>query len=133
MNPQLSTAPFRKTVAIAGAAVVVIRCTNDGLPFGRRSRSEANRFLHSLPLSLVSAPIGSLMKQGPKFRGMTQASDALSGKRVIVLGGGTGIGFAVAELAYANGAAVVIGSRSKSNVEAAARRLRDASGYTLDL
>ena len=40
---------------------------------------------------------------------MTDTAMSLDGKRVVVIGGASGIGFAVAELARAQGAAVVIG------------------------
>ena len=58
---------------------------------------------------------------------------SLDGKRVIVIGGATGIGFAVAELARAQGAAVVIGSTSEASVNAAVDRLEGATGHTVDL
>jgi len=43
----------------------------------------------------------------------------LSGQRVVVIGGTSGIGFAVAEGALAEGASVVVGSSQAANVEAA--------------
>jgi NAD(P)-dependent dehydrogenase (short-subunit alcohol dehydrogenase family) len=71
---------------------------------------------------------------------MTQAEDnatskgRLNGKKVIVLGGSSGIGYAVAEYALAEGAHVVIGSSHAGRVEAAATALgANAEGYALDL
>ncbi len=58
---------------------------------------------------------------------------SLDGKRVVVIGGATGIGFAIAELAHAQGASVVIGSSSEANVSAAARRIHGATGLAVDL
>ena len=47
---------------------------------------------------------------------MTDAAMSLDGKRVVVIGGASGIGFAVAELPRALGAAIVIGSSGEANV-----------------
>ncbi len=58
---------------------------------------------------------------------------SLAGKRVIVIGGATGIGFAVAELARAQGADVVIGSTTEASVTTAVDRLHGATGHTVDL
>jgi NAD(P)-dependent dehydrogenase (short-subunit alcohol dehydrogenase family) len=58
---------------------------------------------------------------------------SLAGKRVLVIGGASGIGFAVAELARAQGAAVIVASRAEANVSAAVERLKDATGSTVDL
>jgi NAD(P)-dependent dehydrogenase (short-subunit alcohol dehydrogenase family) len=60
--------------------------------------------------------------------------DQLRGKRVVVIGGSSGIGFAVAQRAIAAGASVVVGSSSIENVEAACPRLgNDASGSAVDV
>jgi NAD(P)-dependent dehydrogenase (short-subunit alcohol dehydrogenase family) len=64
---------------------------------------------------------------------MTDTAMSLDGKRVVVIGGASGIGFAVAELARAQGAAVVIGSSAEANVNAAVERLPGAMGRTVDL
>jgi NAD(P)-dependent dehydrogenase (short-subunit alcohol dehydrogenase family) len=48
---------------------------------------------------------------------------SLKGQRVAIIGGSSGIGYAVAECALAEGAQVVIGSSNAANVEAAAARL----------
>ncbi len=58
---------------------------------------------------------------------------SLEGKRVVVIGGATGIGFATAELACALGATVVIGSSNEAKVSAAAEHLSGATGRTVDL
>ena len=58
---------------------------------------------------------------------------SLEGRRVVVIGGASGIGFAVAELARAQGAAVVIASSNAARVSAAAERLPGAVGRTIDL
>jgi NAD(P)-dependent dehydrogenase (short-subunit alcohol dehydrogenase family) len=62
-----------------------------------------------------------------------ETAPGLEGKRVVVVGGTSGIGFAVAELACAQGATVVVGSRNQANVEAAIGRLPRASGQVVNL
>jgi NAD(P)-dependent dehydrogenase (short-subunit alcohol dehydrogenase family) len=64
---------------------------------------------------------------------MTDAAMSLDGKRVIVIGGASGIGFAVAALARELGAEVVIASSQTANVDAAVARLPGATGRTVDL
>jgi len=64
---------------------------------------------------------------------MTDSGMSLAGKRVVVIGGASGIGFAVAELAGAQGASVVIASSTEANVSAAAKRLPGAAGRVVDL
>lgn len=57
----------------------------------------------------------------------------LRGQRVVVLGGTSGIGFAVAEGAAAEGAEVVVASRRQESVDAALKRLPPgARGEVLD-
>jgi NAD(P)-dependent dehydrogenase (short-subunit alcohol dehydrogenase family) len=59
---------------------------------------------------------------------------SLNGKRVVVIGGASGIGFAVAEAARDAGARVVIASSQAVNVEAAAARLGGgATGLVVDV
>jgi NAD(P)-dependent dehydrogenase (short-subunit alcohol dehydrogenase family) len=59
---------------------------------------------------------------------------SLEGKRVVVIGGTSGIGFAVAEAAIADGASVVVGSSQPANVDAAVGRLgQAASGRTINV
>lgn len=64
---------------------------------------------------------------------MTDAAMSLAGKRVIVIGGSSGIGFAVAALSRELGAEVVIASSNAANVEAAVERLSGTTGSTVDL
>ena len=64
---------------------------------------------------------------------MTKTTMSLEGKRVVVIGGATGIGFAIAELAREQGASIIVGSSNKANVSAATGRLQGATGYTVDL
>ena len=64
---------------------------------------------------------------------MSETAMSLTGKRVVVIGGATGIGFAIAELAHRQGASVVLGSSNKAKVQAASERLQGATGYAVDL
>jgi NAD(P)-dependent dehydrogenase (short-subunit alcohol dehydrogenase family) len=64
---------------------------------------------------------------------MTDATMSLAGKRVIVIGGSSGIGFAVAALARELGAAVAIASSNAASVNGAVERLTGATGYVVDL
>ena len=64
---------------------------------------------------------------------MTETAMSLGGKRVVVIVGATGIGFAVAQLARAQGAEVVIGSSGEARVSAAVERLPGATGRAVDL
>ncbi|HEY2710354.1 MAG TPA: SDR family oxidoreductase [Caulobacteraceae bacterium] len=58
----------------------------------------------------------------------------LDGKRIVIIGGTSGIGLAVAEAAIADGAEVVVGSSQAANVETATRKLGNhASGDTIDV
>ncbi|KUN03406.1 short-chain dehydrogenase [Streptomyces yokosukanensis] len=57
----------------------------------------------------------------------------LQGQRVVVIGGTSGIGLAVAEGAAREGAEVVVASRRQESVDAALKRLPEGSeGYPLD-
>jgi len=59
---------------------------------------------------------------------------SLEGKRIVVLGGSSGIGFATAMAAGAEGAEVVIASSNQSRMEAAVKKLPSpAKGYVVDL
>src|SRR5580693_1689817 len=76
------------------------------------------------------------MARDPRLQrrtGMTDTAMSLGGKRVVVIGGASGIGFAVAELARAQGAEVVIGSSGEARVGAAVERLPGAAGRVVDL
>ncbi len=58
----------------------------------------------------------------------------LSGAKVVVIGGASGVGFAVAQAAKAAGAEVVVGSSQAARIEAAAERLgAGAVGRTVDV
>jgi NAD(P)-dependent dehydrogenase (short-subunit alcohol dehydrogenase family) len=58
----------------------------------------------------------------------------LDGKRVVVIGGASGVGFAVAQAALAAGAKVVVGSSQPPRIEAAANTLdAGARGHTVDV
>ncbi|HEY3889096.1 MAG TPA: SDR family oxidoreductase [Caulobacteraceae bacterium] len=62
------------------------------------------------------------------------AADPLLAKKVVIVGGTAGIGFAVAEAALQRGAAVVVASSQPAGVEAALGRLgKGAEGSTLDV
>jgi NAD(P)-dependent dehydrogenase (short-subunit alcohol dehydrogenase family) len=56
----------------------------------------------------------------------------LAGKKVVVVGGSSGIGLATAELAKAQGAEVIIASRSADKVKAAAAKI-GATGIVADV
>jgi NAD(P)-dependent dehydrogenase (short-subunit alcohol dehydrogenase family) len=59
---------------------------------------------------------------------------SLRTKRVVVIGGTSGIGFAVAELALNEHAKVTVASSNPANVEGAVKRLAEgASGVTIDV
>jgi len=62
------------------------------------------------------------------------AAQFLAAKKVVVIGGASGIGFAVARAALDDGATVTIGSSQAAKVEAAVARLGDgATGDVLDV
>lgn len=58
---------------------------------------------------------------------------SLRDARILVVGGGSGIGFAVAEAARAEGAEVTIASTSEARLAAAAQRLGGAATAVLDI
>jgi NAD(P)-dependent dehydrogenase (short-subunit alcohol dehydrogenase family) len=64
---------------------------------------------------------------------MTVATMSLAGKRVVVIGGTSGIGFAVAQLARELGATLVVASSKAASVEAGLERLPGATGDVVDL
>jgi len=66
-------------------------------------------------------------------RGLCQAGlvERLRGKVIVVTGGSSGIGLAVAERIAAEGAAVVIGARREAAGEAAAEGIRAAGGQAV--
>ena len=58
----------------------------------------------------------------------------LLGKRVVIVGGSSGIGYAVAEAAKAQGANVVVASSQATKVDRAVQRLGEgAAGFTIDV
>ena len=58
----------------------------------------------------------------------------LTGAKVVVIGGASGVGYAVAEAALAAGAQVVVGSSQAARIAAAAERLGGgAKGHTVDV
>jgi len=58
----------------------------------------------------------------------------LDGTKVVVIGGASGVGFAVAAAAMEAGAEVVVGSSQAARIEAAAQKLgRGAKGLTVDV
>lgn len=57
----------------------------------------------------------------------------LEGKRIVVLGGSSGIGLATAQAAAREGASVVIASSRKARVDEALKSLPGAEGHALDL
>jgi NAD(P)-dependent dehydrogenase (short-subunit alcohol dehydrogenase family) len=65
---------------------------------------------------------------------MSASAASLDGKTVVVIGGASGVGFAIAEAARDAGARVVIGSSHTANVEAAVARLGGgATGSVVDV
>ncbi|KAH7364626.1 hypothetical protein BKA65DRAFT_491770 [Rhexocercosporidium sp. MPI-PUGE-AT-0058] len=60
----------------------------------------------------------------------------ITGQNILIIGGSSGMGFAVAKLALAEKANVIIASSSKDRVDAAVKRLKGDShvtGYTVNL
>jgi NAD(P)-dependent dehydrogenase (short-subunit alcohol dehydrogenase family) len=65
---------------------------------------------------------------------MSASSTSLEGKCVVVIGGASGIGYAVAVAARDEGARVVVASSQEANVQAATERLGGgASGFAVDV
>src|SRR5258706_6335437 len=59
---------------------------------------------------------------------------SLRAKRVVVVGGTSGIGFAIAEMALGEHAKVIVASSNQANVDSAVKRLAEgASGVALDV
>ncbi len=62
------------------------------------------------------------------------STQSLRNRRVVVIGGSSGIGFAVAQLALDDGAEVIIGSSGADHVDGAVKRLGNgASGFGVDV
>lgn len=65
---------------------------------------------------------------------MTGGRCILKDSTIVVVGGTSGIGFAVAERALREGAQVIVGSSNSNNVDSAVERLGSgASGHTIDV
>ncbi|QXV65698.1 SDR family oxidoreductase [Mucilaginibacter sp. 21P] len=65
---------------------------------------------------------------------MENKLNSLTGKKVIILGGSTGIGFSTAELAAREGAEVIIVSSNQQRIDAALSKLpATATGHVVDL
>jgi NAD(P)-dependent dehydrogenase (short-subunit alcohol dehydrogenase family) len=58
---------------------------------------------------------------------------SLKDKRVVVIGGTSGIGLAVAQAALADGAAVIVGSSNASKVAAAGEKLAGGEAHSVDV
>jgi NAD(P)-dependent dehydrogenase (short-subunit alcohol dehydrogenase family) len=74
--------------------------------------------------------------RGPKYRVVATDGDAvmtLNGKRIVVLGGSSGIGVAIAHAALKEQASVVIASSQQGRVDGALATLPGAEGYAVDL
>jgi NAD(P)-dependent dehydrogenase (short-subunit alcohol dehydrogenase family) len=72
--------------------------------------------------------------QAKKMGKSENLGTSLQGKRVIILGGTSGLGFATAEAAAQEGATVIVASSSRAKVDSAIARLPDGSeGQVLDL
>src|ERR1700719_2296289 len=82
---------------------------------------------------------GSSCRPRKRENAMTQKQQIenhreLSGKRIVMLGGSSGIGFAVAQQAVAEGATAIIASSNADRVKQAVATLDGkAEGYALDL
>jgi NAD(P)-dependent dehydrogenase (short-subunit alcohol dehydrogenase family) len=72
--------------------------------------------------------------KGFPMEAQTASPRTLFGKRIVVLGGTSGIGFATAEMAASEGAAMVVASSRRESVERAVARLpKGTEGYAIDL
>lgn len=68
------------------------------------------------------------------MKNQSESKSTLNGKRVIILGGSTGIGFSTAQAAAAEGAKVVIVSGNQGRIDKALSRLPEGTeGYAVDL
>lgn len=111
-----------------------------------RSRRLFNKSSSSVELSLgkedsykiITKPAHSDFVSEPNFT-MRKYLDKLQQQRVVIIGGSSGIGFAVAEAAIEHGAKVTIASSAQAKVDDAVRRLKQAypgaevRGRTIDL
>src|ERR1700756_4659785 len=73
-------------------------------------------------------------KECHKKEASVEQGNGLHNKRVVILGGSSGIGLAVAEQAASRGAKLVIASSNAERVQTAVKKLGgSAQGHTLDL
>jgi NAD(P)-dependent dehydrogenase (short-subunit alcohol dehydrogenase family) len=73
-------------------------------------------------------------RKGAAMETQTASPMTLHGKRIVVLGGTSGIGFATAAMAAREGAVIVVASRRRESVDRALARLPEGTeGYALDL
>jgi hypothetical protein len=78
--------------------------------------------------------VGSSLQASPWVAKGKRQQMTLSGKRILVIGGTSGIGFGAAQAALEAGASVVVASRSTEKIEAAVARLgTGATGRRLDI
>ncbi|KAL0941942.1 short chain dehydrogenase reductase family [Colletotrichum truncatum] len=111
-------------------------CTRE---FGRNAQRNSSTIKQThrpcRKLSTTAIKLQNKHKMAPKY------INKLEGKSVLVVGGTSGIGFAVAEASVEYGAHVVVASRSQENIDNAIKRLKtsypDAAdrirGHTVDL
>lgn len=65
---------------------------------------------------------------------MTEKRGVLSGKKIVIVGGSSGLGFAIAKAALAEDATVHIGSQSAENIDGALTKLdQQATGSVVDV
>jgi NAD(P)-dependent dehydrogenase (short-subunit alcohol dehydrogenase family) len=77
---------------------------------------------------------GSVKKEVRRKENSTQKGTGLQNKRVVILGGSSGIGLAVAEQAASRGARIIIASSNAERVQKAVESVGgNAQGQTLDL
>jgi NAD(P)-dependent dehydrogenase (short-subunit alcohol dehydrogenase family) len=82
---------------------------------------------------VVRSSVAMLVRKPHKENSMHQGN-GLQDKRVVVLGGSSGIGLAVAQLAGAQGAKVVIASSSAERVQKAVESIgREVQGHAVDV
>src|ERR1700758_2342011 len=112
------------------AANVIKRFRSTWRSFSRRMA--IMNIMHE-PHAIVSPSLGVYLSRKRKEISMKQGN-GLQGKRVVVLGGSSGIGLAVAEQASSQGANVVVGSSNPDRIQKAVQSLGGrVEGQTADL
>ena len=81
-------------------------------------RKIAKFILSSQPSTFVNVNVGQI-----------QSGDMLKGKKVVITGGGSGLGFAMAKKFISEGAKVVISGRNEKKLKKAVSELGDNSHY----